>query len=151
MLNDALTKKYHRPTTIDTGIFKKLFKDFFAHTRNHVKFKVEGQSLNSLNEYVLGCMAGPSICLSNLCHEMAHFAEREVHKLCQMPAAGWGYTHGKYWEICGQSGYEPTTDQAVQREARCWAYQWSIINEYGIKQARHYREEEDDLTFLVGT
>jgi hypothetical protein len=112
-------------------------KEFFSNSPIHYSIDIEGQKLNEEREYVLGLLAGPCIRVDHLFHEMGHFAEREIPKLLEKPNRSWGFGRGKYWEINGQSGYEPHTDQATQREIRAMAYQLSILRHYN-KQVRPY-------------
>ena len=90
---------------------------------------VSGQEITEGNCYLLGCVAGPDKSVEYLLHEMAHLSEREPSKLLEKPVSGWGFSQGKYWEVAGKCGWEPQTDQSVQREARVWAYQLSLMRE----------------------
>jgi hypothetical protein len=104
-----------------------LINDLFFKDRpiSYLKNK-EGQMIDDNNRYVLGLMAGPSCELQNLLHEMSHLAEIDRKRLIKKPVTSWGLSFGKYWQIGTSWGYEPQTDQSVQREIRVWAYQHSI-------------------------
>lgn len=122
-------------TPSDKKWLEILGKDFFAGNPVSFNIKLQGQGLDTQENFVLGCRAGPVIDASNLIHEMGHLAEREIPKLLERPGGGWGFTMGKHWRIGYQEGYEFQTDQSVQREKRVWAYQWSILKHYGIKES----------------
>lgn len=105
--------------------------EFFEDDVIRYKPNIEGQSVED-NVFIIGDKAGPSRDLENLLHEMSHFAEREIEKLKAVPADAWGFSFGKYWQIGAAWGYEPYTDQSVQREKRVWAYQMSIMRHLEI-------------------
>lgn len=113
-------------------LLERVKTEFFVGNPVSIDIQLEGQSLDDNGNYILGLRAGPVIDITHLFHEMGHLAEREISKLLKKPYSGWGYTHGKYWEIAGKSGYEALTDQAVQREARVWAYQLSLQKYYNL-------------------
>lgn len=94
---------------------------------------LSGQALDNNNNFVLGGRAGPEISVCNLVHEMAHLAELDIQRLLQKPSYGWGFKHGRFWQIGRHTGFESTTDQSVRREMRVWAYQLSVEKEFGIK------------------
>lgn len=108
---------------------------FIAHINCPISIDVPttGQRLDADGNFVIGCRAG-DLLATNLLHEMAHFAEREIDKLLKRPDMGWGFTYGKYWEIGSQWGYEAHTDQSIRRELRAWAYQHNLELWYGIAQ-----------------
>jgi hypothetical protein len=114
---------------------KHLARRYFIGNPVKICQKFEGQGITADNCFKLGCVAGPSVELSNLLHEMCHLAEREKDKLLLRPHSAWGFTFGKYWELLGQSGYEAQTDQSVLREARVWSYQLSLSRELGIEES----------------
>lgn len=124
---------FDSPNKIDKVALETIKNDFFVGNPVSAIVDFEGQGINEQGDYVLGCRAGPSIHISNLIHEMAHLAEREIPKLLEKPYKGWGFSFGKYWEFGGRSGHEPNTDQSVLRELRVWAFQWSIQQHYKIK------------------
>ena len=95
---------------------------------------ISGQSFEN-HKFILGDRAGPSRDLSNLLHEICHFAEREIGKLKSHPTYGWGFYLGKYWQIGTRWGYEPTTDQQVQREARVWAFQLACQRQFNLNDS----------------
>jgi len=105
--------------------------------------------MSPVGNYLLGNRAGPSCHISSLTHEMCHLAEREIPKLLEKPNCSWGFTYGKYWECLGQSGYESQTDQSVLREARVWAYQWSLHQTLGIPIEDD--EEDNNIEGLVSS
>jgi hypothetical protein len=122
---------------IDKDVLARVEKALLPATNSPIAFdlKVEGQRVNDQqNQFLIGPWAGPQADVSNLLHEAAHFAEREVDKLLLFPFSSWGFSYGKYWEIGTHSGYEPSTDQAVRREQRVWAYQLSTLRHFGIKE-----------------
>lgn len=94
--------------------------------------------MDDRGRYILGCRAALSLHISYLTHEMAHLAEREIPKLLERPNRNWGFSLGTYWEVMGKSGYQHNTDQAIRREMRVLAYQWSFMQHYGIRQPRRY-------------
>jgi hypothetical protein len=98
-----------------------------------IRERFEGQGITEGNCYLLGCRAGPETSVEYLLHEMAHLSERELPKVLERPYASWGFSRGKYWEVYGQSGYEPQTDQSVMREARTWSFQLSLMRELGLE------------------
>ena len=104
-----------------------LINDLFFKDRpiSYLKNR-EGQMIDNNNRYVLGLMAGPSCELQNLLHEMSHLVEIDRKRLVKKPPTSWGLKPGKFWQIGTSWGYEPQTDQSVQREIRVWAYQHSI-------------------------
>lgn len=85
--------------------------------------------------FFIGPWAGPQSHISNVFHEMAHFAERRLEVLQTFPRNAWGFTFGTPWELLGRSGHEAQTDQAVRCEQRCWAYQLSIQDHYKVEQS----------------
>jgi hypothetical protein len=107
---------------------------FFTNSIVKIDVSVQGQKCDG-NVFVLGASAGPSRDLSNLLHEVAHFAELEVDRLATFPAGGWGLSMGKFWQIGTAWGHEPHTDQQVQREARVWAMQLSAERHFNIRDS----------------
>jgi hypothetical protein len=134
---------FERKNNIDQNILAKIKDAFLNNDVIVYDPKIEGQKTNDKNQYLVGPWAGPQADISNLLHEVCHFAEREIDKLKLFPSYAWGFSFGKYWELCGQSGYEPSTAQAVLREQRVWAYQLSMLREYGID------EDPEDLVKSV--
>jgi len=116
----------------------KIKKLFFSNSVFKYK-RIEGQTCKD-NIFYVGPKAGASCDLSNLCHEICHFAEREPPKLLKFPLTGWGLSSGKYWRIGARWGYEPSTDQQVLREARVWAFQYNLQKELDLS---------DDIRDLV--
>lgn len=115
----------------------------------HIDTSLEGMTSDpESGRYYLGTWAGPEAKLSNLLHEMGHFVEREIDKLKEFPISNWGYSFGKYWELCGRSGWEPRTDQDVRREQRVWAYQISLEKHFGIYESPY--EMVNAAPFLGG-
>ena len=110
-------------------IRNKIKADFFYDAPVLLDNDVQGQRVVD-GKVIIGPRAGPESCYTNLVHEMAHLVEIDIDRINQH---GWGLRYGKYWEIYGQSGYEPQTDQAVCREARVWALQLNLLQEYGVK------------------
>ncbi len=117
----------------EVELLERVKSDYFLNNQVHVDIKVEGQSLNDNKQFVLGCRAGPSVEISNLFHEMGHFAEREIPKLLKRPLGSWGYKFGKPWSCLGRSGFEPNTAQSVYREFRIWAFQVNLEHHYGLE------------------
>lgn len=112
----------------------KLIHDkFFKNNPIKYKEKFEGQGIDD-DRYILGLMAGPSCELQNLIHEMCHLVEIDKKRLIKKPKSSWGLSLGKYWQIGTQWGYEPQTDQSVQREMRVWAYQHAISNALSLEE-----------------
>lgn len=109
-------------------------KEFFTDSIVGVGEGLEGQKVDG-GGFVLGCMAGPFQCVTNLLHEMAHLVELEKERLLEFPDGGWGLIHGSRIMIGERPYYDMITDQAVLREARVWAYQVSLQRHYGIDEA----------------
>lgn len=130
---------------IDKVMLERITKDFFDDTVVTYTIGMEGQRTDEDKRIVLGCRAGPSVSVTNLLHEMSHLAEREKNKIAKRPAYNWDFSYGKYWEVLGQSGWEPQTDQSVKRELRVWAFQLSIQNHYGINEADEGETIAEDL------
>ena len=82
-------------------------------------------------KYYIGGIAGPSKNISNLIHELCHFAELPLDRLKQFKS-DWGLRYGKFWQIGTRWGYEPQTTQSVIREARVWAFQLSAQKHLNI-------------------
>jgi len=122
-----MTRSFEHP------LIPQVVKDFFTtDSPIQMDVSVEGQEIDDEGRYVIGPWAGPEADMPNLFHEMGHFSDRELDKLEEFPNGGWGYTHGKYWQIGTAWGYEPQTPQSVIREARCWAYQVSLMRHYQL-------------------
>lgn len=83
--------------------------------------------------FIFGLMAGPLQCVTNVLHEMSHLVELEMDRLLKRPEFGWGLIHGKQVQVGGRTYNEMSTDQALMREARVWAYQLSLQRYYGIQ------------------
>lgn len=103
---------------INKNLLKEVSKRFFLKNPVKIKQRFEGQGISGSGNYLLGCYAGPEMDISHLFHEMAHLAEREEKAILEKPFSGWGFSHGKYWEVAGQCGWEPQTEQQVLREGR---------------------------------
>lgn len=117
---------------IDYSLLTQIEELFFANHKIGFNENVEGQNLDDDGNFLLGLTIGPTKSVNGVLHEMAHFAELPIKRLIAKPSSGWGFTYGKYWEVYNSSGYEPQTDQSVQREIRTWAYQNSINVELGL-------------------
>ncbi len=113
-------------------LLKEVARKFFIGNPVKIGQNVEGQAITEGNAYLLGCYAGPSQNEENLFHEMCHLAEREKEKLVERPHNSWGFSFGKYWEVLGRSGWEPSTEQSVLREARVWSFQLSLMRHFQI-------------------
>lgn len=111
-------------------IIDEVKRDFFDGNPVEVQENVQGYKIDADGKYILGMRAGPSVDINHLFHEMAHLAEREVDKLVQRYPVGWGYHFGKFWRCGGCSGYEPQNSKGTLREARCFAYQFSLAQYY---------------------
>lgn len=117
----------------DHPLLTQIQKDFFPEESPIViDVTIEGQEVRD-QKYVIGPWAGPEADIENLFHEMGHFADREIKQLEKYPNSSWGYHYGQYWEIGHHYGWEPQTDQSVKREARCWAFQISLMSHYQLK------------------
>lgn len=126
-----------------------LTNDFFQGHPVSLDMDLEGQSIDEQGNFILGGRAGPGVEVSNLVHEMAHLAEREIPKLLEKPNFAWGFSFGKYWEVFGQSGFEPQTDRSVLRERDVWAYQISICHHYGISLETEDEEGEEEIYQVI--
>lgn len=92
--------------------------------------EIQGQSVDE-NRIKIGCRAGPSMCLSNLVHEICHFIEIDQKR---MHKHGWGLRYGKRIYIPGYPiFYEMNSIQAIEREARVWAMQMNFSKEKNVK------------------
>lgn len=114
------------------ALLARVESDFFSGNPVSLSVTMEGQGIAHGGNFVLGCRAGPEVGVEYLLHEMAHLADRSIEKLLLKPSYGWGYYTGKPWYIAGQSGIEPYNDKAVLTEARCWAYQVSLMQHYNM-------------------
>lgn len=103
-----------------------------------VDMRLEGMDVTDGGLIKLGGRAGPTIEVSNICHELSHFVEIDVHR-CAMP--GWGL---KYPEpqtvprIGGMGGYifyEFTTTAHLYREIRTWAWQYHLQKWAGLEES----------------
>jgi len=117
------------------SIAKQIKNDFFYSSSFRIK-NMEGQTCEE-KSYWVGGIAGPSCNLSNLLHEICHFAELEKERILEFPKKGWGLNMGKFWQIGNNWGYEQSTDQQVQREARVWAYQLSAQKHFGLNDSAY--------------
>ena len=117
-----------------SSIAHQIYQLFFQS--KYVKYKscLSGQRCEG-TQYILGPKAGPEASISNLLHEICHFAELEPKRLLQFPTYGWGLYPGKFWQIGTHWGYEPSTDQQVQREARVWAMQLSLERHFNLNDS----------------
>lgn len=123
-----MTRSFNHP------LVAQVKRDFFPlDSPIQIDLSIEGQGIDDEGRYIIGPWAGPEPEMPNLFHEMGHFADREKDKLEEFPNLGWGYGQGKFWQIGTSWGYEPQTDQSVIREARCWAYQISLMRHYGLE------------------
>lgn len=120
---------------VDKTLLQKVLDDFSMEGKGPVAYchGIEGQHIRANEKtYLIGPWAGPAAEVSNVFHEMGHFAEREIEKLKKFPNSGWGLYPGKFWQIGVHWGYEPQTDQSVRREQRVWAYQISLQKHYNL-------------------
>ena len=116
------------------SIAHQIKKLFFSNEFVSLDVSYEGQTCNE-NSYVLGSKTGPVTSISGLLHEVCHFAELEPQRLLKFPSGNWGLYPGKFWQFGQNWGYEQSTDQQVQREARVWAYQLSAEKHFGINHS----------------
>lgn len=95
----------------------------------------EGQTVNELGQFVLGCRAGPDVSVVHLLHEMAHFAEREVEKLLERPRYSWGFRFGTLVEIPAINYSQRQLQKVghIDRELRVFAYQYNLCREFQVK------------------
>lgn len=118
-------------TSTEKSLVRQIAKDFFVGKPVKIGIRAEGQRISNAC-FLLGCSLVGKTDVEALLHEMGHFSEREPEKLLKKPVNGWGFSHGKYWQIAGKCGFEPQTDAQVQREARVWGYQLSLHRYYGL-------------------
>lgn len=85
------------------------------------------QGITDDGRLYVGGRAGPSVELSNLCHEMAHFVEIDDARCA---VRGWGLRLPEVW-IYDRMCIEPTTYQATERECRVAALQHSLLGYIG--------------------
>jgi hypothetical protein len=116
------------------NISKKIKDYFFSSPVFKLKANFAGQTAEN-NTYFVGGKAGPSYSLSNLLHEICHFAELEKERLLKFPHNGWGFYPGKFWQIGMHWGYEQRTAQQVEREARVWAFQISAERYFNLNDS----------------
>ena len=107
---------------------------FFDNDIVSCRSNLEGQSCQDF-QFIIGAKAGPSSSISNLLHEVCHFAEREPEKLARFPSFAWGFYQGKFWQIGTSWGHEPQTDQQVHREAKVWAMQLSLDRHFNVNDS----------------
>ncbi len=112
----------------------KILKDTFFYSPVFNLEHMAGQYCSG-NKYFVGGHAGPSKNISNLLHEIGHFAEREVEKLKLFPSNGWGFYPGKFWQIGTNWGHWQSTDEQVKRESRVWAFQLSAQIHLGLSDS----------------
>lgn len=95
-----------------------------------IKYKprLEGQTVSEEGVVYIGDRAGPSIDLSNLCHEMAHCVEIEFERLTEQ---GYGLRYPHVY-IINRMCIDPATMQMTEREMRVIAYQANIMDHFGI-------------------
>lgn len=136
---------FDKPEDIDQTLLERVKQDFLLNNPVVVNVNGEGQRLDDEKRFILGCRAGPSVLVTNLLHEMCHLAEREKEKIIKRPINNWDFYKGKFWSLCGKSGYEPDNDKSVQRELRVWAFQLSIQNHYSIIEADEGESPAEDL------
>lgn len=79
---------------------------------------------------VIGGRAGPSVCITNAMHEIAHIIERDEPRLY----LSWncGLRIKSYQEIGGRRYYEARTTQHIHRELRTWAIQENMDAAFGL-------------------
>ena len=112
-------------------LLEAVSEKYFSSTKKIVIANIEGQRVDNGIIYI-GAKAGPDSDISNLIHQMCHFVEIDTKR---MTKHDWGFKYGKYWNICGQSGYEPSTMQSTDREIRTWAYQYNLLDFYKIPES----------------
>lgn len=104
--------------------------EFFRHTRvvQHEE-RLEGQRVDDHGVVYVGSRAGPEVDISNLCHELGHFAEIND---ARVDAPGWGLKTPQVWcydrMVC-----EPETLQITEREIRVMAYQVNLMEFLGVE------------------
>lgn len=113
------------------SVSHQIYKLFFSNEFVLLDVGLEGQTCQE-NSYIIGSRTGPVKSISGLLHEICHFAELEPERLLKFPGMAWGLKQGKFWQVGHKWGYEPMTDQQVQREARVWAFQLSAEKYFGI-------------------
>ncbi len=118
-------------------IIERIAADYFPDDHRfpvRISYKLEGQALDKEGRFLLGCKAGPTIEASNLLHEMAHFAEREVEALKKRPVGSWGFKFGKLVEIpaVSYSRFEFSGVQHIERELRVFGYHLNLARKYEV-------------------
>lgn len=121
-------------SSADQKVFVKLKERFFTAPKPVLQaIEDESQKIQSNGGVTLGCMAGPSMEVSNLIHEMSHFVEIDD---ARMNVYGWGLSYGKEITIPGHGTFhEPVTWQATQRELRVFAYQVNVHEKFSVKMS----------------
>lgn len=116
------------------SVAHEIKKIFFQSPIFQLRNKMEGQICEE-KSYFVGAAAGPSLNLSNLFHEICHFAELDIKRLKKFPSRNWGFYYGKFWQIGTSWGYEPQTSDQVKRESRVWAFQLSAEKHFDLNDS----------------
>ena len=116
-------------------IYPKLSRFFAGQSIINFKHGLEGADVDDKStSYIIGDRAGPweDCCdVSNLCHEMAHFIDRDKDILKKF-LPSWGFSYGEYWEFGRGSGYAHQTGESTECEIRVFAYQYILLKSISI-------------------
>ncbi len=88
-----------------------------------VSSKTEGQKISEDGRIILGARCAMSVCAANALHELAHFIEIPFDRVFQ---PSWGFIYLPF-------DWEPTTDQHIMRELRCFAIQSRLHEHLGLE------------------
>lgn len=113
-------------------VFELIKRDFFgADCPIKVEWNLEGQRL--IDDHItIGAKTGPEATVFGLTHEMAHFAELDIERILKKPVRNWDLRNGSSFVIGGRFTHMQITTQAIEREARVWAYEISLRKHYGL-------------------
>ena len=86
-------------------IAKQIKNTFFYSDVFNLRHNFEGQLCEN-NAFYVGGRAGPGKDISNVLHEICHFAELEKERVVKFPSYGWGLYPGRKWVVGVHWGYE---------------------------------------------
>lgn len=121
---------------------------FFAGNPVSARMTLEGSRIDA-GGIVLGMRAGPVSEIANLVHEMCHLVEIDDSR---MTVRNWGLHSTGYLAAiaAGRPWFGPTTDQALRREMRVWAYQWNVTAALSLPGEKGIAELVRPAVFVDG-
>lgn len=112
--------------------FELIKQDFFGDDCPiKIKWGLEGQRLID-GHITIGAKTGPEATVFGLTHEMAHFVELDIERILKKPVRNWDLRNGSSFVVGDRFVHMPITTQAIEREARVWAYEISLRKKYGL-------------------